>query len=90
MTGFRGGNVGPGWEKARHRGHSPGGGTAGDSCARVVSVDARPAGYVSLEPWHPLPSPPSSVHSEYRRNGRPAGCRGGIESLRGRLEAAHL
>lgn len=80
MISFRGGNAGPGWEKARRRRHSLGGGTVRDSCVRVVSVDARPAGYVSLEPWHPPPSPPSSVHSEHRRNGRPAACSGGTEN----------
>lgn len=90
MIAFRGGNAGSGWEKARLRGYSLGGGTAGDSCVGVVSIDACPGGYVSLEPWHPPPSPQSSVHSEKRRNGRPAGCSGGIESHPGCLEAAHL
>lgn len=56
--GFRGGNAGPGrGVRQGAEGTAWEGGTTSDSYGRVVSADARPAGYVSLEPKRPHPAP---------------------------------
>lgn len=90
MISFRGGNAGPGWEKARRRRHSLGGGTAGDSCVRVVSVDARPAGYVSLEPWHPSSQPPEQCPLRAPEKRPTSRVQRRDREPPGYLEAAHL
>lgn len=89
MVGFRGGKRWAWRGEGKAQRAQPGKVASPVTAVAGCSAQTRARrGTSAWNPGAPLPAP-GSVHYEHRRNGRTAGCSGGIHSHPRRLAAAH-